>query len=115
MNYTTKEQSKHLIELGLDVKTADMYYPEFDLVYTKIPSIMDEDFYLDSDIPAWSLTALMEIMPENCDVTKTKNGYTAGYVIPHKIIEWEGKTPVDAAYNLICDLIENNYIKVKGN
>lgn len=71
-------QSKKLIELGIDVNTADMYYMyrhwEIDEETTGKQSDasigLDLDFYYGTDngktyhyIPAWSLTALMRLLP----------------------------------------------------
>ena len=65
---TSLEQSKKLMELGINVDTADMRYsyiapynPSFcdDMVYT-----IDFAKPLDIDIPAWSLSALLNLMPE---------------------------------------------------
>ena len=52
---TTIEQSKKLIELGIDVNTADMCWQnnEFPI-----------GFYDDDAVPAWSLTALLGLMPK---------------------------------------------------
>lgn len=79
---TSIEQSKKLIELGIDVNTADMWWAErykgrttMDFQY-----IVDEEpyYYLSfikpsndnysqdtiKDIPAWSLAALLNIIPQ---------------------------------------------------
>ena len=55
---TTKEQSQRLLDLGLKPETADCYNREEDYGYSNWigkPS-------LHSDIPAWSLHRLMEIL-----------------------------------------------------
>ena len=60
---TSVEQSKKLLELGLDDNTADMYYP----LYEGIVDPPQIGFgYLEAKklyIPAWSLSALFELMP----------------------------------------------------
>ena len=63
---TTIEQSKKLIELGMDVKTADMdYVPcvndmnEYDYVVNIWNNEHEENW-----IPCWSLTALLGLMPK---------------------------------------------------
>ena len=65
---TSLEQSKKLIELGIDVSTADMCHEilqqEPQIVYKthcRVKSLNDE-------IPAWSLTALLELKPKENDV-----------------------------------------------
>ena len=84
MNYTSIEQSKKLLELGLSVKTADMVYlkyadsdnpaPRFDgcapIILMDIP--IDE---IDCEtLPCWSLGALLEIMPKSMEVYCPNNG-----------------------------------------
>ena len=67
---TSYEQSKSLLELGLDPNTADMKYdPRWD-----IPVIISEYDYDNrlnynpeheiTDIPAWSLSALLNVLPK---------------------------------------------------
>ena len=78
---TSLEQSKKLIELGIDVNTADMRYGYiapydfsdrmYDGGYDKVPYPKDflkknPDFsenQYDGELPAWSLSALLELMP----------------------------------------------------
>lgn len=63
---TSIEQSKKLIELGIDVNTADMCYrivaynPNDTHVYQPYCFVGT----LESDIPAWSLSALLGIIPK---------------------------------------------------
>ena len=78
---TSLEQSKRLIELGIDVNTADMVYGHiapynfsdrmYDGGYDEIPYIKDffkvnsnfsEDEY-DGGLPSWSLSSLMNLIP----------------------------------------------------
>ena len=67
MNYTSIEQSKHLLELGLDPGSADMHYnfyrDEWDKVKSNgnIPSLMMNSL---DDIPCWSVGALLDVMPK---------------------------------------------------
>ena len=62
-HYTTIEQSKKLVELGLNPDTADMHYSKIikDTNVTYIPELLLDDN--DCDIPCWSLGALINIMP----------------------------------------------------
>ena len=64
---TTVEQSKQLLKLGLDADTADMFYPQVDEgIYSDCayPKECDAFRKQESDIPAWSLSALMEIVED---------------------------------------------------
>jgi len=55
---TSLEQSQKLIELGIDVNTADMYHTEGYIVSKEGFNLpFDED-----DVPAWSLAALMNLL-----------------------------------------------------
>ena len=60
---TSLEQSKKLIELGIDIDTADMFYLNdginAKLMWEHLPNIKKESV-------AWSLSALMEFMNRNC-------------------------------------------------
>jgi hypothetical protein len=69
--YTTFEQSNKLKEIGIDVNSCDMYY-SFDYLldeYVEDAEIIPrsengEHFSLfPDDIPCWSLSALMDILP----------------------------------------------------
>lgn len=59
------EQSQRLIELRIDINTADMYWDyDYDIQrgYKYYPRVMDELFD-DVCISAWSLTALLKLLP----------------------------------------------------
>ena len=67
---TSIEQSKRLIELGIDVNTADMFYLRADIALGEIecyPNVLHREEVGD-DIPAWSLSALMNLLPEHVQV-----------------------------------------------
>ena len=82
MNYTTIEQSKKLIELGLDPQTADAWWCEMQPLKQVGMSLQLEPdgepyIYLSltkterlaiaryNDTPAWSLDALLEAIPQS--------------------------------------------------
>ena len=125
---TSYEQSKSLLELGLDPNTADMKYdPRWD-----IPVIISEyDYdshlnynpdYENTDIPAWSLTALLALMPkikffkdedayEPC-ISRYGDKYICSYNCGGADEHWYIEdNPIDAAYKMVCWLKENNKIK----
>jgi hypothetical protein len=61
---TTKEQSQHLLELGLKPETADMCHTTFyrDNVGYEIIQVRNEKLpLLSQEIPAWSLHRLIEL------------------------------------------------------
>lgn len=111
---TTKEQSKRLIALGLKKEMADMAY-EYKPKYLADTDI-DKDWVIvahspcGTDIPAWSLHRLIEMMPY--DFTNNNNTYElhvtcdgAGYDDKEDMYSivgwWRSNT-----YNDIIDCIE---------
>lgn len=129
-HYTSIEQSKKLLELGLNPDTADMHY--FDrLIHrtdTKLVSLdsyfsaLERTYDANDILPCWSLGALLNLMPkENENPFKNSNafiGYGDGqYRCVYLNGDWEsshqtiGDTPIEAAYNMICWLLEYGYIK----
>lgn len=57
---TTKEQSERLLALGIKKETADMRWERISEKYAYYPSTKTP--YTSSDIPAWSLHRLTEIL-----------------------------------------------------
>ena len=62
---TSVEQSKKLIELGIDRKSSDMYYWCGSDLRIGGHRAQDEEL----DIPAWSLSALLDLLPKGEDTT----------------------------------------------
>lgn len=67
--YTTIEQSKELLKLGLPSETADLLYPfnpHNDLGVFGIPSVKDDciksDIEDEQSIPCWTLDALLMVL-----------------------------------------------------
>ena len=130
---TSIEQSKKLIELGIDVNTADMHY------YKNSFGDYIEGLYNSNDlkdgfelkrieyIPAWSLSALLELIPPylgefkdgiDFGFSKAMNSkwYSAHYI---KINDnglasfnktVTGDTAIDAAFEMVCWLKEDGKI-----
>jgi hypothetical protein len=113
---TSIEQSKKLIELGLDVKTADMFW---DTLFAKKPEAQVNNHYFIDEyddehrVPAWSLAALLNILQTmtlsgDCDEWKAEvdmyeeeEGKVL-YDIQH--IEGYADNPLDSVVNLIIQL-----------
>ncbi len=112
--YTTKEQSKHLVELGLDQNTADMYYDGYGRLPQGYAYTLISPNSFECDYPCWSLTALLELMPLYNGTTPRlswgKGLYTCFYY-QGKMIS-NPNSMVDAAFEMVCWLIEQGYIKV---
>ena len=121
LGYTTIEQSKHLVELGLDPRTADMFYAtEMGIIIAESPYGVEGHEPCIPFTPAWSLTALLELMPKIKATTpilvKTllEEKY---YCIYQGIGSYKevNKTsfqdkPVDAAFEMVCWLKTNKII-----
>lgn len=109
MNYTSKEQSKRLIELGLSPETADMYY-EDDI------SIVVGHSWHERHIPCWSVGALLEVMPKlgvyptfDLDREKPSIFYLNDGTYQDEVVF--GSTLLETTFNMVVWLLENNYIK----
>ena len=143
MNYTTIEQSKHLLELGLKPGTCDKVWVSdkgAEVEFTV--DLMDEEDYgkyvytypNDIYIPCWSTGALLELMPfikKSIDTyipylvkgTESWNGktipmYNCFYALETSdgIIEIQsfcGQSSLEAVYNMVVWLLQNNYIKTE--
>jgi len=126
---TSIEQSQKLIELGIDVNTADMDYIQFandPKVYDCAINIYNNE-HEDNWIPAWSLSALLELIPPylgefsegiDFEFSKSMNGkwYSARYfhlnddkaITFNKVVT--GDTAIDATFEMVVWLKENNKI-----
>ena len=115
---TSIEQSQKLIKLGIDVNTADMCWQN-----NEFPIGFNDD----DAVPAWSLAALLELIPPylgefsegiDFEFSKSMNGkwYSARYIQPNdnKAITFNkvvtGDTAVDAVFEMVVWLKENNKI-----
>lgn len=116
---TSYEQSKSLLELGLDPNTADMKYdPRWD-----IPVIISEyDYdshlnynpeYENTDIPAWSLSALLGLMPYY-ELIRTDSSYELSVGRLNALISEGNETHIDLAVDMVIWLLENGYISRKN-
>ena len=121
MNYTSVEQSKHLLELGLKPDTADMFWL-FDSKDTWEPVVFNWEQHQDTkDIPCWSVGQLLSLMP--VVIRKDKRHYYTLHTIGHRKVVYsqnrcvfhkEIANPlIDACYAMMIWLLENNYIKNK--
>lgn len=117
---TSIEQFKKLIELGIDINTADMHYSTWTILnegeYILSPNQgetieeLQED-YGNQVIPAWSLSALFDILPDDTNIIKDKSDtenekYMCTVGVKGDIIPTFGKNPVDACYEMILKLHE---------
>ena len=123
---TTIEQSKHLLELGLDPATADMVWMCNKWLYSIKDNILNKEQFTEQDTLAWSLGALLEVMPYNY-----YNHFSlcqSSFAFWDCVFKHEGKEivrtvstnkdgeqdPISAAYEMVVWLLENGYIEKGG-
>ena len=136
---TSIEQSKILIELGLDVKTADMYYDVNSYGIQSKPEVVVGEVW-SKDIPAWSLSALLKLIKSEI-YGETIYGDTITYKVDFRKYKFtddvdlyqiaygsikfdvdgqysftdmintgQKEDPIDAAFQMVCWLKENEKI-----
>lgn len=116
---TNIEQSEHLLELGLDIKTADMCLCKTAqgswILYGYVPGEYDAH-----TIPAWSLSALLNVMPSEeskwCTLMHAQDFYWCTFEKSDGTIlkEFCSNNYTDAAYQMVCWLLEQGLIKKGG-
>lgn len=123
---TSLEQSKKLIELGIDVKTADMYYSSIPVREWKNKNDTSQGIHLvfkekvfaientndeigEGDILAWSLSALMNLLDDKAGLAK-EYGLWFCYDNGKSHCTKHCETQIDAAFEMVCWLLENKKI-----
>ena len=131
---TTVSQSQHLIDIGIPVESADMFWgyinpwsrsdSSFDGGYKNYP--LPKKMWVSKDeysyqLPAWYLEALLKLIPYNV----TNNNAVYRFKLVKYPDKWEcyhenfglsstgiqeGKTALEAAYNMVVYLKENKFI-----
>ena len=112
---TSFKQSKKLIELGIDINTADMHYSTWTILnggeYILSPNQgetieeLQED-YGNQVIPAWSLSALLRLMP---NFNMFKRTIECRIETTNHLID-KACDPIDAAFEMVVWLKENDKI-----
>ena len=130
---TSIEQSKKLLELGLDPRTADMSYTNYKFQTDNNGNLISDSCEpvgglavgnMFDDYPAWSLSALLELMPQRIylngaahqfqlDRNWDKVTWQCAYDAMNSYIEQKDLSPLDAAYSMVVWLIEQGYIKTE--
>lgn len=101
---TSLNQSKKLIKLRIDRKTSDMYYWCGEDLRIGGYKAQDDKY----DIPAWSLSALLELIPSTVFLYTKLVKWDENYYIEHKEMLYDN--PVDAVFEMVCWLKENEKI-----
>lgn len=130
--YTDLEQSKKLIDLGIDVNTADMIYQPimdidsmsnigFDKIPLCFPFIEVKECNIQY-LPAWSLIALLRIIPKRIKdlnllrIDISDNDFAIWYddvsngCVNETLPDITMESAVDACYEMIVKLKEQNLI-----
>ena len=130
---TSLDQSRELMELGLDTNTADMFYAEVlgkdpdeapchvisTWGYDKFGDMKEYENRFVRFVPAWSLSVLMGLMPTTIQVNDvsfslgsevSQEGYSFGYDYDQGKLVFTKDHPIDAAYELIKWLLRRNRI-----
>lgn len=136
---TNIEQSKRLIELGVDVNTADMFWDllDGDKLDEKIPNCYPDRFDISNEkfVLAWSFTALIDLLPSDFDsegklgkfnyqvhmrkyrFIEDINLYQIAYGNYGQNGSWkdmintgEHEEMIDAVFEMVCWLLENKKI-----
>lgn len=116
---TDIEQSKKLIELGIDISTADMVYLksyfEDEEEYSLLVGSYHEGYtekddgtivpVFDEHIPAWSLSALLELIPPGNILLR--DALSSEYKCINTVDSCYYDNPLDAAFEMVCWLKEN--------
>ena len=121
---TNPHQSKQLVNRGFSVQAADLWWSEYALVNQPTPLMMriaEPVLYsyknTDDDIPAWSLTTLLQALPDSImydnesfkiHITKAQDYYLVEYTSDHaSLIYKDGRDLIDICVQLIIHLIDN--------
>lgn len=112
---TTIEQSRHLLELGLDPNTADCMW----LVTSRARlHVLDGEPISNYDrwenYPAWSLSALLEVMPRPDLYREIADLWVCATFFKEGSIRGFGKTAIDAVCDTIEKMFGRGYLIKKG-
>ena len=116
---TTIEQSRHLIELGLDPKTADMCFEMYKGNWTLNVGKKSAQVNRGLAIPAWSLSALLDVIPSKLEPELHKNPIDETWFmdiwVEYNHMTGDYKHPVEAAYAIVIWLLEQGLIEKGDN
>lgn len=126
LGYTTKEESKKLLDLGVDPNPSDHFY---DLLGDEDPITGKWFEYAEIEekdiIPCWSLAVLIELMPKTIYFHDIHKDLTIDYEKDHYEVFYisgfssthvcTSKFLIEAVIEMIVWLIENNIQTEKKN
>ena len=124
---TSLEQSRQLMDAGLSLSTADMTYNKFkackdDYYFLSVDDKTNDESGLVDVVPAWSLSALIELMPK----IKTEYGIIRPKMVKEEtsVLQYRFyyetlyfseicETAVDAAVDMVLWLIREGFLIYK--
>lgn len=111
---TTIEQSRKLLELGLDPKSADFAWVGEDGCFVNTSSCELKD----TETPAWSLEALIDALPSGTAFIYTgRLGYNVSFcggAWVHYECTSYSKSLLNQFYEIVVWLFENGYMQKEG-
>lgn len=111
---TSIEQSRELVRLGLDPKTADMVWMCNKWLYSIKDNILHREQFSEQDTLSWSLPRLLEVMPKPDLYRETADLWVCVTYFKEGTIRGFGKTAIDAACDTITKMFGIGYLKKKG-
>ena len=113
----TKEQSQHLIDLGISKDYASWRVIDIDVDINMPLERLIEESKVE---PYFTLNSILEILPNNIGernriVESGERGHFAYYCGANGSLDWKSAKEelIDSLYELVCWCIENNYINTK--
>ena len=111
MQYTTREQGRRLVELGLPANTADLYYDRDDIKMPTNGSFGNKRFFEEYPQyePSWSSDALLKVIPCPYQMTRGINGkvqFMLLTVLRHETFD----TELEAVYSMVVMLLEKDLL-----
>lgn len=116
-------QMQHLKELGVDTRTASLCWVCLNL--EPYLSFYNKDYPQEDTkvVPAFTLQDILDLLPkvitkeEHChyfEMCRNENKYyVAYYWLDNPLVEFGNEEFIDAAYEILCWVIENGYLEVK--
>ena len=119
--YTTLEESKHLMELGLDPHTADMKYRQCEESSGVEPSYIlnirpyNEKSDEENCVPCWSMQAMLDILstiPQFETALRTVGNSITWTFLCYNVSEYNfyGKTDKECLYQAVEFVLENKFL-----
>lgn len=106
---TTIEQSNKLIKLGVNPSTADMWWVGENLVAKIADFEKPDDYEAENIIPAWSLSALMDMVPEGTLLSIYKHEGKYWFISNEPSVD-HSELRRHECYDNMIDIILNEFI-----